>query len=102
MSRQQPPSAVSSPRLLASAIGVAITAGSAGHMVQAAEETQQKTSGKAIALEATSITGEAQDQTSYKVENSSSKKYTAPLVNTPRSVTVVPQQVLKDLALIHI
>ncbi|MFP3700668.1 hypothetical protein SB758_34910, partial [Burkholderia sp. SIMBA_013] len=47
MSRQQPPSAVSSPRLLASAIGVAITAGSAGHMVQAAEETQQKTSGKA-------------------------------------------------------
>lgn len=98
MSRQPPLSAVSSPRLLASAIGVAITAGSAGHMVQAAEETQQKASGKAIALEATSITGEAQDQTSYKVENSSSKKYTAPLVNTPRSVTVVPQQVLKDTA----
>ncbi|MFK3645668.1 TonB-dependent receptor [Pseudomonas protegens] len=98
MSRQQPPSAVSSPRLLASAIGVAITAGSAGHMVQAAEETQQKTSGKAIALEATSITGEAQDNTSYQVEKASSQKYTAPLVDTPRSVTVIPQQVLKDTA----
>ncbi|MDF2397805.1 TonB-dependent siderophore receptor [Pseudomonas sp. 3MA1] len=98
MSRQQPPSAVSSPRLLASAIGVAITAGSAGHMVQAAEDTQQKTAGKAIALDATSISGEAQDNTSYQVEKASSQKYTAPLVDTPRSVTVVPQQVLKDTA----
>ncbi|WP_416759380.1 TonB-dependent receptor [Pseudomonas sp. BNK-6] len=98
MSRQQPPSAVSSPRLLASAIGVAITAGSAGHMVQAAQDTQQKTAGKAIALDATSITGEAQDNTSYQVEKASSQKYTAPLVDTPRSVTVVPQQVLKDTA----
>ncbi|WP_047335699.1 TonB-dependent receptor [Pseudomonas protegens] len=98
MSRQPPLSAVSSPRLLASAIGVAITAGSAGHLVQAAEETQQKASGKAIALEATSITGEAQDNTSYQVEKASSQKYTAPLVDTPRSVTVIPQQVLKDTA----
>ncbi|SEC97499.1 catecholate siderophore receptor [Pseudomonas saponiphila] len=98
MSRQQPPSAVSSPRLLASAIGVALSAGSAGHMVQAAEDTQQKTAGKAIALDATSISGEAQDNTSYQVEKASSQKYTAPLVDTPRSVTVVPQQVLKDTA----
>ncbi|MDD1146765.1 TonB-dependent siderophore receptor [Pseudomonas sp. TNT2022 ID357] len=98
MSRQQPPSAVSSPRLLASAIGVAITAGSAGHMVQAAEDTQQKTAGKAIALDATSITGEAQEQTSYKVDTSSSKKYTAPLRETPKSVTVIPQQVMRDTA----
>lgn len=98
MSRQQPLSAVSSPRLLASAIGVAITAGSAGHMVQAAEDTNQKAPSKAIALDATSITGEAQDSTSYQVEKASSQKYTAPLVDTPRSVTVIPQQVLKDTA----
>ncbi len=98
MTRQQPLSAVSSPRLLASAIGVAITAGSAGHMVQAAEDTGKKTSGNAIALDATSITGEAQDATSYQVEKASSQKYTAPLVDTPRSVTVIPQQVLKDTA----
>ncbi|MCU7649118.1 TonB-dependent receptor [Pseudomonas piscis] len=95
MTRQQPLSAVSSPRLLASAIGVAITAGSAAHMVQAAEDTGKKASG-AIALEATSITGEAQDATSYQVEKASSPKYTAPLVDTPRSITVIPQQVIKD------
>ncbi|AIS15003.1 ligand-gated channel protein [Pseudomonas chlororaphis subsp. aurantiaca] len=98
MSRQQPPLPLGSPRLLASAIGVAITAGSAAHMAFAAENTEKKAAGNAISLDATSITGEAQDQTSYQVEKASSQKYTAPLVNTPRSVTVVPQQVLKDTA----
>lgn len=96
MARQHAQLPVSSPRLLASAIGVAITAGSAGQMVFAAEKTESKTSGNAIALDATAITGEAQDSTSYQVEKASSPKYTAPLVDTPRSVTVIPQQVLKD------
>lgn len=98
MSRQQSQLPVNSPRLLASAIGVALTAGSAAHMAHAAEGTEKKAAGNAISLDATSITGEAQDQTSYQVEKASSQKYTAPLVNTPRSVTVVPQQVLKDTA----
>ncbi|SDS31030.1 TonB-dependent receptor [Pseudomonas granadensis] len=96
MARQHAQLPVSSPRLLASAIGVAITAGSAGQMVFAAEKTESKASGNAIALDATAITGEAQDSTSYQVEKASSPKYTAPLVDTPRSVTVIPQQVLKD------
>ncbi|MEG2390253.1 MAG: TonB-dependent receptor plug domain-containing protein, partial [Pseudomonas sp.] len=96
MARQPAQLPVSSPRLLASAIGVAITAGSAGHMVFAAEKTDSKSSGNAIALDATAITGEAQDSTSYQVEKASSPKYTAPLIDTPRSVTVIPQQVLKD------
>jgi catecholate siderophore receptor len=96
MARQHAQLPVSSPRLLASAIGVAITAGSAGQMVFAAEKTDSKASGNAIALDATAITGEAQDSTSYQVEKASSPKYTAPLVDTPRSVTVIPQQVLKD------
>lgn len=96
MSRQQPQLPVSSPRLLASAIGVAITAGSAGHMVFAAEKTDDKAPNNAISLDATAITGETQDETSYNVEKASSPKYTAPLVDTPRSVTVIPQQVLKD------
>ncbi|MBK5525766.1 TonB-dependent siderophore receptor [Pseudomonas sp. TH06] len=96
MARQHAQLPVSSPRLLASAIGVAITAGSAGHMVFAAEKTDSKAAGNAIALDATAITGEAQDPTSYQVEKASSPKYTAPLVDTPRSVTVIPQQVLKD------
>lgn len=96
MSRQQPQVPVSSPRLLASAIGMAITAGSAGHMVFAAEKTGGKASDNVISLGATAITGEAHDETTYNVEKASSPKYTAPLIDTPRSVTVVPQQVLKD------
>lgn len=96
MSRQLPQSPVSSPRLLASAIGVAITASSAAHMAYAAEKTDDKAPRNAIALDATSVTGEAQDSTSYQVEKASSPKYTAPLIDTPRSVTVIPQQVLKD------
>ncbi|MHC8363984.1 TonB-dependent receptor [Pseudomonas sp. LS2P72] len=96
MSRQQLQLPVSSPRLLASAIGVAITAGSAGHMAFAAEQAEEKAPSNVISLGATAINGEAQDETSYHVEKASSPKYTAPLVDTPRSITVIPQQVLKD------
>ncbi|MCF3192390.1 TonB-dependent receptor [Pseudomonas bubulae] len=97
MSRQQLKIPVSSPRLLASAIGVAITATSAGHMVQAAESTDSKAQGSSISLGATTVTGE-QTEKSYQTEKASSQKYTAPLVDTPRSVTVIPQQVLQDTA----
>lgn len=98
MSRQPIKVPVSSPRLLASAIGVAITATSAAHMAQAAESTDSKAQGSSISLGATTVTGEAQDQKSYQVEKASSQKYTAPLIDTPRSVTVIPQQVLQDTA----
>ncbi|WP_146541238.1 TonB-dependent receptor [Pseudomonas bubulae] len=97
MSRQQIKIPVSSPRLLASAIGVAFTATSAGHMVQAAESTDSKAQGSSISLGATTVTGEQTEQ-SYQTEKASSQKYTAPLVDTPRSVTVIPQQVLQDTA----
>ncbi|QJI31051.1 TonB-dependent siderophore receptor [Pseudomonas sp. ADAK18] len=98
MSRTSIKTPVNSPRLLASAIGVAISASSAAHLAQAAENTDQKNERNSISLGATSITGQEQDATSYQVEKASSQKYTAPLVDTPRSVTVVPQQVLKDTA----
>ncbi|MDD0972690.1 TonB-dependent receptor [Pseudomonas fontis] len=95
MPRHYVPTAVSSPRLLASAIGVALTATSAGHLAYAAEATPAKDA--AISLDATSVTGQAeQTSTDYKVERASSSKYTAPLIDTPRSVTVIPQQVMKD------
>lgn len=83
------PHAVSSPRRLASAIGMAITATSA----YAADPVAPAT----ITLDATSVSGQAeQASTDYKVEQAASHKYTAPLVDTPRSVTVIPQQVIKD------
>ncbi|MEG1041373.1 MAG: TonB-dependent siderophore receptor [Pseudomonas sp.] len=95
MPRHYVPTAVSSPRLLASAIGVALTATSAAHMAYAAEAEPAKNG--AIALDATSVTGQADAaNTDYKVESASSPKYTAPLIDIPRSVTVVPQQVIKD------
>ncbi|MCI0912129.1 TonB-dependent receptor [Pseudomonas putida] len=87
--RQYVPSAVSSPRLIVSAIGVALSASSA----YAADPATSS----AITLDATSVNGKAeQASTDYKVEKASSQKYTAPLVDTPRSVTVIPQQVIKD------
>ncbi|XVO88276.1 TonB-dependent receptor [Pseudomonas palleroniana] len=98
MSRTTTKTPASSPRILASAIGVALTAGSVAHLAQAAEATEPKGERNSISLGATSITGQEQDNTSYQVEKASSQKYTAPLVDTPRSVTVVPQQVLKDTA----
>lgn len=87
--RQYVPSAVSSPRLIVSAIGVALSATS----VYAADPAANS----AITLDATSVNGKAeQASTDYKVEKAASQKYTAPLVDTPRSVTVIPQQVIKD------
>ena len=97
MSRQLIKIPVSSPRLLASAIGVAMTATSAGHLAQAAESTDSNVQSNSISLGATTVSGE-QTQQSYQTDKGSSQKYTAPLVDTPRSVTVIPQQVLQDTA----
>ncbi|WP_416422456.1 TonB-dependent siderophore receptor [Pseudomonas sp. App30] len=96
MSRQHVYVPVSSPRLLVSAIGMALGAASVAQFAQAAEDTDAKQTG-AISLGATSITGEAQEP-SYQTTKSASSKYTAPLTDTPRSVTVIPQQVIKDTA----
>ena len=97
MSRQLIKIPVSSPRLLASAIGVAITATSAAHMAQAAESTDSKAQGNSISLGATTVSGEQNEQ-SYQIEKADSPKYTAPLIDTPRSITVIPQQLIKDTA----
>jgi catecholate siderophore receptor len=91
MSRQSLSSSASPPRSIASAVGVAIAAMSAAHMVHAAENTDEKS----VSLGATNITDE-QLETSYKTEDSASRKYTAPLRDTPKSVTVIPQQVIRD------
>jgi len=74
------------PRVLASAIG-AVTAFSAVNWAHAEE-------GEALKLDAVSVV-DAQEEESYKAE-SASKKYTAPLRETPKSVTVIPQQVIQD------
>mgnify|MGYP000844707449 FL=1 len=82
-----------SPRLLASAVGMAISTFAASPLVQADEAGKAGT----VALDATTVVDEADATGDYQVERAQSQKYTAPLVDTPRSVTVVPQQVLKDI-----
>lgn len=44
------------------------------------------------------VTDSAITEGSYKVDRPASPKYTAPLVDTPRTVTVIPKQVLQDTA----
>ncbi|WEJ73245.1 TonB-dependent siderophore receptor [Pseudomonas sp. PSE14] len=96
MSRQSSDLVGNTPRLLASAVGVAITAMSGSHLAHAAESSEKKPSQDVLSLDADTVVGTQQDPTTYNVEKSASKKYTAPLLDTPRSVTVVPQQVIKD------
>lgn len=91
MSRQQLQLSAGSQRSLATAVSVAMAAMSAASMAHAAESPEDKS----VTLGATSITGEQVD-TAYKTEESASKKYTAPLRDTPKSVTVIAQQVIRD------
>lgn len=93
MSRQSQSASVLTSRSITGAVSVAIAAVSGAHMAQAAEVT----SDNALNIGATTIDGE-QAQTSYRTDESTSKKYTAPLRETPKSVTVIPQQVIRDTA----
>ena len=52
--------------MLASAIGVALSAGSAAHLAQAAENTEPTGERNPISLGATNITGQEQDNTSSR------------------------------------
>ncbi|SDP16885.1 TonB-dependent receptor [Pseudomonas jinjuensis] len=95
MSRQSSEAAVNSPRLLASAVGVAITAMSGSHFALAAEPAEKKSTQDVLNLDSDTVVGEKQEET-YNVQQSASKKYTAPLLETPKTVTVIPQQVIRD------
>ncbi len=44
------------------------------------------------------VTDTAIDEGGYKTDKADSPKFTAPLVDTPRTVTVIPAQVIKDTA----
>lgn len=80
---------VAMPRVLVSALG-AVTAFSA---VSGARAGEAAAADEALSLGTDTVVGVGED--AYKVE-SASQKYTAPLRETPKSVTVIPQQVIKD------
>lgn len=81
----------SHPRLLASAVGMALSALSVPTMAQVVGETG---SDDTVALDSVTVVGE--EEAGYKADTSASRKYTAPLRETPRSVTVVTEQVIRD------
>lgn len=78
-------------RLLATAIGLAI-ASWAGVGV-AAEQAPQKTK---TPVELDSVTVQGQQQEGYKTDTSSSAKYAVPLLDTPQTITVVPQALMRE------
>ena len=51
-----------------------------------------------VNLGGVTVTGTAIDEGSYRTERLDSPKFTAPLLDMPRSVTVIPQQLIKDTA----
>lgn len=81
------------PRVLASAIGVALTAFSAPSMAQVVPAASSPSEAP-VALDEVTVIGE-QEQ-AYNADTSASKKYTAPLRETPKSVTVITDQVIRD------
>ncbi|MNF42635.1 catecholate siderophore receptor [Pseudomonas linyingensis] len=71
--------------LLASAIGLAVVSLAAPALAE-----EQGT----LQLDKVSVQGE--QEAGYKTESVSSPKYTAPLLDTPQTVTVVPAEVIKE------
>lgn len=80
----------SSATLALSCIGLAATASPA--------LAQDSTEAAPSRLGGVTVSDTAIEEGSYKVEKADSPKYTAPLVDTPRSITVIPAQLLQDTA----
>ena len=78
------------PRLVVSALGLALSGVAASPLALAAEPAKDG------ALELDALTVKGDQAPAYKVSTSVSKKYTAPLRETPRTITVIPEQVIKD------
>ncbi|KTT35762.1 TonB-dependent receptor [Pseudomonas oryzihabitans] len=74
--------------LLVSTFSVAVASLSLGALAQEAKEPVTK-------LESLTIEGQAQ-QEGFKTEQSASRKYTAPLLDTPQTVTVIPERMIED------
>lgn len=76
--------------LIATAVSLAIHA--AGATSAAAQEAQPR------ALPKVSVEGT--DSGSYKADEASSQKYTAPLLDTPQTLTVIPRRLIEDQSLL--
>ncbi|KEZ12684.1 Outer membrane receptor for monomeric catechols precursor [Sphingobium yanoikuyae] len=63
-----------------------------------AQSNDQQNGAEGQKLGGVVVTDTAIDEEGYKVDKADSPKFTAPLVNTPRSVTVIPSQLIHDTA----
>ncbi len=77
-------------RLLASAVGFALASWAGAGLAAQANEAQSDP------VELGSVTVKGQQDDGYKVDKASSPKYTAPLLDTPQTITVVPQEIIQE------
>ena len=77
-------------RLLASAISVAVASWAVTGMAA------QSSAVSSDSVELNSVTVKGQQEAGYKVDKASSPKYTAPLLDTPQTIAVVPQKVIEQ------
>lgn len=75
--------------LLATAVGLSVASWAGVGIAQPV----QSRSGDQVELDSVTVTGEREG---YKVDQASSPKYTAPLLDTPQTVTVVPQELIRE------
>ena len=76
------------PRVLGAASAVAISAAGLPAVAQQAAPPAQ--------LPAISVEGQKPAEEGYKVDQSASPKFTAPLLETPKSVTIIPQELIQE------
>lgn len=74
--------------LLATAVGLSVASWAGTGLAQQAPSK----AGDRLELDSVTVTGEAEG---YKVDHASSPKYTAPLLDTPQTITVVPQELIQ-------
>src|SRR5690606_22390081 len=75
--------------LLATAVGLSVASWAGAGIAQPV----QSRSSDQVELDSVTVTGEREG---YKVDQASSPKYTAPLLDTPQTVTVVPQELIRE------
>ncbi|MCF6781528.1 TonB-dependent receptor [Stutzerimonas stutzeri] len=75
--------------LLATAVALSVASWAGAGIAQPV----QSRSGDQVELDSVTVTGEREG---YKVDQASSPKYTAPLLDTPQTVTVVPQELIRE------
>ncbi|WP_137887275.1 TonB-dependent siderophore receptor [Pseudomonas sp. 2FE] len=90
MSKKLLSSSLPQRRLLATAIGLVVASYACTGLAAQNDKTQ------AVELGAVKVQGKQDQEKSYKVEQASSPKYTAPLLDTPQTITVVPEAVIKE------